>query len=153
MPSPVSALTRTTSVSPPYSVGFNPCAPSWPSTLFGSASGRSILFIATTIGTFAARAWLIDSIVCGCTPSAAGTHAGERLVAGRVDERHPLAGPVRPRDLDHPRRDVLRDPPRLARRHVGAADLIQERRLAVVDVPEDRHHRRTQLQLRLVPGR
>jgi hypothetical protein len=31
------------------------------------------LFIATTIGTSAAFAWLIDSIVCGCTPSAADT--------------------------------------------------------------------------------
>jgi hypothetical protein len=52
-----------------------PCSASWPSVfwIFASvASGRSILFSATTIGTFAALAWLIDSIVCGITPSSAG---------------------------------------------------------------------------------
>ena len=35
--------------------------------------GRSILFSATTIGTSAARAWLIASSVCGITPSSAAT--------------------------------------------------------------------------------
>ena len=35
--------------------------------------GRSILFIATTIGTSAALAWLIASSVCGMTPSSAAT--------------------------------------------------------------------------------
>ena len=73
MPWPVVALVRTTSVSPPHSTGFNPCPASWPRTMSGLASGRSILFIATTIGTSAARAWLIDSIVCGWTPSTALT--------------------------------------------------------------------------------
>jgi hypothetical protein len=37
----------------------------------GSASGKSHLFIATTIGTPAALACLIDSTVCGFTPSSA----------------------------------------------------------------------------------
>ena len=37
------------------------------------ASGRSILFTATTIGTSAARACEIDSFVCGITPSSAAT--------------------------------------------------------------------------------
>jgi hypothetical protein len=37
------------------------------------ASGLSILFRATTIGTPAAFAWLIDSTVCGMTPSSAAT--------------------------------------------------------------------------------
>src|SRR6185312_2302290 len=37
------------------------------------ASVTSILLIATTIGTSAARAWLIDSFVCGITPSSAAT--------------------------------------------------------------------------------
>ena len=37
------------------------------------ASGLSILFIATTIGTPAARAWAIASLVCGMTPSSAAT--------------------------------------------------------------------------------
>ncbi len=33
----------------------------------------SILLIATMIGTLAARAWLMASIVCGITPSSAAT--------------------------------------------------------------------------------
>ncbi len=37
------------------------------------ASGLSILFIATTIGTPAAFAWWIASFVCGITPSSAAT--------------------------------------------------------------------------------
>ncbi len=39
----------------------------------GSASSRSTLVIATTIGTSAARAWLIASMVWGITPSSAAT--------------------------------------------------------------------------------
>ena len=42
-------------------------------TRSGLASGRSILFTATTIGTPAARAWSIASTVCGITPSSAAT--------------------------------------------------------------------------------
>ena len=42
-------------------------------TRSGLASGLSILLIATIIGTFAALAWLIASIVCGMTPSSAAT--------------------------------------------------------------------------------
>ena len=42
-------------------------------TLSWFASGRSILFTATTIGTSAARAWEMDSLVCGITPSSAAT--------------------------------------------------------------------------------
>jgi hypothetical protein len=37
------------------------------------ASGLSILFIATTIGTPAALAWAMASLVCGITPSSAAT--------------------------------------------------------------------------------
>jgi hypothetical protein len=37
------------------------------------ASGLSILFIATTIGTPAALAWWMASLVCGITPSSAAT--------------------------------------------------------------------------------
>jgi len=61
----------------------------------------SILLTATMIGTPAAFAWWMASIVCGMTPSSAATtrttdvrgvgpastHGGERLVARRVDER------------------------------------------------------------------
>ncbi len=42
-------------------------------TRSGLASGLSILLIATIIGTLAALAWLIASIVCGITPSSAAT--------------------------------------------------------------------------------
>ena len=98
---------------------------------------------------------MIDSIVCGCTPSAAdddqhdhvghvgaaGTHAGEGLVAGRVDERDAL-GVVAFADVDHPRGGVLRDAARFAGGDVGVADLVQQAGLAVVDVAEDRDDRR-----------
>ncbi len=42
-------------------------------TRSGFASGRSILLTATTIGTPAALAWSIASIVWGMTPSSAAT--------------------------------------------------------------------------------
>ena len=42
-------------------------------TRFGSALSRSILLMATTIGTSAARAWLSASSVWGITPSSAAT--------------------------------------------------------------------------------
>ncbi len=42
-------------------------------TRSGFASGLSILLSAMTIGTFAARAWLIASSVWGMTPSSAAT--------------------------------------------------------------------------------
>ena len=60
-------------VVPPHSSGWRPWCTSSCRTRVGFASGRSILFTATTIGTSAARAWLIDSIVCGMTPSSAAT--------------------------------------------------------------------------------
>ena len=66
----------------------------------GSAPGLSILLMATMIGTPAALAWAIASLVCGMTPSSAGhdqhddvghlgaarAHGGEGLVARRVEE-------------------------------------------------------------------
>ena len=42
-------------------------------TFCGSAPGRSILLIATIIGTPAALAWWIASTVCGMTESSAAT--------------------------------------------------------------------------------
>ncbi|EJW99750.1 secreted protein [gut metagenome] len=42
-------------------------------TRSGFAPGLSILLTATTIGTPAARAWSMDSLVCGITPSSAAT--------------------------------------------------------------------------------
>ena len=45
------------------------------------APGLSILLIATISGTFAAFAWLMDSIVCGMTPSSAATTSTAMSVA------------------------------------------------------------------------
>ena len=60
-------------VVPPQSSGWSPSAASSLFTRSAFASGTSILFTATTIGTSAARACEIDSFVCGMTPSSAAT--------------------------------------------------------------------------------
>ena len=60
-------------VSPDRSSAISSYSNNWFFIFCGSASGKSHLFIATTIGTFAAFACLIDSIVCGFTPSSAAT--------------------------------------------------------------------------------
>ena len=73
---------------------------------------------------------------------AAGPHRRERLVAGRVDERDGAA--VR---LDLVRADVLGDAAALGLHDVGLANSVQERRLAVVDVAQDRDDRRPRLQI------
>ena len=67
------AETSTNTVSPPHSSGCRPCTTSSCRTFAGFASGRSILLTATTIGTPAALAWSIASMVCGMTPSSAAT--------------------------------------------------------------------------------
>ena len=67
---------------------------------------------------------------------AAGSHGGERLVAGRVEERDAPSA-----DLGLVRADVLRDPSGLGLDDSGFADGVEERRLAVVDVAHDRHDR------------
>ena len=68
---------------------------------------------------------------------AAGAHGGERLVAGRVEERDLPAVVV-----DLVGADVLRDPAGLGLDDRGLADRVEQRRLAVVDVAHDRDHRR-----------
>ena len=73
MPSPLRAETLTNIVSPPQASGITFCLPRSLRTRSGSASGLSILFTATTIGTSAARACWIASIVCGITLSSAAT--------------------------------------------------------------------------------
>ena len=50
-------------------------------TFCALAAGLSILLIATMIGTPAALAWLIDSIVCGITLSSAATTSTAMSVA------------------------------------------------------------------------
>ena len=76
---------------------------------------------------------------------AACAHLGERLVTGRVDERDRLSV-----DAHHRGANVLGDTSRLTRRHVGLADRVLKRRLAVVHVPHKGHDRRTRLQISLV---
>ena len=73
MPSPVLADTGTNITSPPYSSGNTFSATNSCLTRSGFASGLSILFIATMIGTLAALACAIASLVCGITPSSAAT--------------------------------------------------------------------------------
>ena len=72
----------------------------------------------------------------------AGPHFGERLVARRIDEGDRAAVL-----LDLVGADVLRDAARFAGDHVDADDPVQQRRLAVVDVAQERDDRRTRLQL------
>ena len=76
---------------------------------------------------------------------AAGPHGGERLVAGRVDERDAAAV-----DLDLVGADVLGDAAASPADDVRLADRVQERRLAVVDVAHDGDDRRAGLDERLV---
>ena len=59
--------------SPPNSSTRTPLSASACLTRMTFASGLSILLMATTIGTLAARAWSIASAVCGMTPSSAAT--------------------------------------------------------------------------------
>ena len=68
---------------------------------------------------------------------AAGAHRRERFVAGRVQERDLAAVVLR---LVGP--DVLGDSTGFGLDDGRFANRIEERRLAVVDVPHDRHHRR-----------
>ncbi len=66
-----------------------------------------------------------------------GPHGREGGVARRVDERDGMALPV-----DLVGADVLGDAARLAGHDVGRADLVEQQRLAVVDVTHDRDDRR-----------
>ena len=122
----------------------------------GLASGRSILFIATTIGTLGGPGVVDRLDRLRLTPSTAATTSTTTSVmfAPRARmlvnawwpgvsmnvTRFLLA--VAAVDLDHPRGGVLRDAAGLAGGDVGAADLVQQARLAVVDVAEDRDDRR-----------
>ena len=120
----------------------------------------SILFIATISGTFA-RARVLDRFdrlrhdaVVGRDDEhddvgrlrAARAHRRERRVARRVEERDDaLVG-----RLDVVRADVLRDAAGFARRDFRAADVVEQRRLAVIDVAHDRDDRRTRREIALI---
>ena len=67
------AETSAIRVSPPQSSGTRPSSASSLLTRSGLASGLSILLMATTMGTPAARAWSMASRVWSMTPSSAAT--------------------------------------------------------------------------------
>src|SRR6185312_7208024 len=69
---------------------------------------------------------------------AARSHRGERFVTGRVDE-----GDLAIAALDRVGADALGDAAGFAAGDVLSADLVEQRRFAVVDVTEDRDDRRT----------
>ena len=132
-----------------------PCSTIWVRTRLGSASSLSTLLTATTIGHLR-RLGVVERLqrlrhhaVVGRHHQdgdvgdlrASGAHRGERLVAGRVDERDLAVAHVCLVGAD-----VLGDPAELAGDHVGLADRVQELRLAVVDVAHDRDDRRARHQ-------
>ncbi len=66
-----------------------------------------------------------------------GTHGGERRVARGIEEGdHPALG------FYVVGTDMLGNPPRLAHGDLGATDVVEQRGLAVVDVPHHGHDRR-----------
>ena len=72
----------------------------------------------------------------------AGAHGGERLMARGIEEGDGLA-----LDLHLIGADVLGDAARLAGGNVGVADIVEQARLAVVDVTHDDDDRRAGLEL------
>ena len=151
MPKDCSAEISTVIVSPPQASGTRPCSESCCSTRLGSASARSILLIAVTIGTFGGLGVVDrldrlghDAVVGGDDEDDdvgdAGPprpHGGEGLVAGSVDEGQQLAVP-----LHLVGADVLGDAAGLAGDHVRLTDPVEQQRLAVVDVAHDGDDRR-----------
>jgi hypothetical protein len=82
-----------------------------------------------------------DEIGDFCAPRA---HRGKRLMARRVEEGNAAAV-----DLNVVRADMLCDAAGLAFRHVRAADRVEKRGFAVVDVAHDRNDGRPRLERRL----
>ena len=79
--------------------------------------------------------------------SAAGAHRGKRGMAGRVDEGDLLAVL-----FDLVGADMLGDAAGLARDHIGIADGVEQRGLAVVDVTHDRDHRGARYEIFFLVG-
>ncbi len=150
------AETSMSSTSPPiFSTTISCCSSSW-RTRSGLASGLSILLIATMIGALAALGvadrldrLLLDAVIGGDHQhddvgdvGAARAHRGKGLVARRVDEGDPLAA----LQDDLIGADMLRDAAGLAGGHVGLAQRVEQRGLAVVDMAHDGDDRRPRLQ-------
>ena len=156
MPAPVVALVLTTSVSPPHSVGSKLLA----AKLLVDplhVDARQIDLVERHDDRHSGRPGMADGFfglrhhaVVGRHDQhgdvgdvgAAGTHFGERLVARRIDEGD-LAAVL----FDLIGADVLGDAAAFAAGHVDADDPIQQRRLAVVDVTQERNDRRAGDQL------
>ena len=124
--------------------------------LHGWPSGRSILLMATMIGTPASLAWLMASLVCGMTSSSAATTSTTMSVTfaprARMAVNASWPGVSTKVIAGCPARDVigadvLGDAARLARDDVRLPDVVEQRRLAVVDVAHDRDDRRPRHQL------
>ena len=146
------------SVVPPNSSSTTPCCEQLLLHLAsGWRRGRSILLIATMIGTPAFFACEIASIVCGMTESSAATTRTTMSVTcaprARMAVNASWPGVSRnvmclaARQRHVVRADVLRDAAGLARDDVRLADVVEQRRLAVVDVTHDRDDRRARLEL------
>jgi hypothetical protein len=82
-----------------------------------------------------------------CRLGTARAHLRERSVARRIEEGDRAA-----RRLHGIRADVLRDAARLALRHLALADVVEQARLAVVDVAHHRDDGRTPLEVAGVLG-
>ena len=159
MPRFCSAETSTVIVSPPHASGCRPCSASCCSTRC-RVGVVAVDLVDRDHDRHFGRARVVDGLdglrhdaVVGGDDEhgdvgglrAAGAHGGERLVAGRVDERDEasvLLGLVGA--------DVLRDAAGLARNDVGLADAVEQQRLAVVDVAHDGDDRRPDAQRVLV---
>ena len=74
--------------------------------------------------------------------SAACTHCRKCFVPRRIQECHDAAW-----GLDVVRTDVLGNATGFTGRHFGAADVVKQTRLTVVNVTHDGHHRRTRQSL------
>src|SRR6056297_3631544 len=129
MPWPDMAETSTSCTSPDIFSTITSCCRRSVRTLSGVASGLSILLIATIIGTSAALAWLMASIVGG--------------VAGGIEEAQHRAAIGR----HLVGADMLRDAAGLARDHIRLPDPVQKRGLAVVDMAHDGDDGRTRPQI------
>src|SRR5439155_11967426 len=80
----------------------------------------------------------------GCLRTASA-HAGKRFVSRRVEEHDLTAVSWRLLILngDFVRTNVLRDSSGFAFGYAGRSDRIEQRRLAMINVPHDRNHWRT----------
>ena len=154
MPSPLDAEVLTISVSPPHSTGFKPLLRELAIDLVDV--GRrvdvgQVDLVERHHDRHAGRLGVGDgldglghhTVVGGDDQDddvgdvgASGTHRGERLVARRIDERDRAAV-----GLDLVSADVLGDAAALGIDDVRLANPVQERRLAVVDVAQDRDDR------------